>query len=121
MAAFPVLKSGAVVQAPFARVVRYATDVVRFCGGDEQRYPLRGRAGRRWMVALSGLDDGELQALSNFYEQHGPYGVSFEFRDPLSGEMFAECVFADAGLDLKLAGAHSGECVLRIEEKVNAV
>lgn len=121
MAAFPVLKSGAVAQAPFTRGVRYGTDVVRFCGGGEQRFPLRGGGVRRWQVALSRLDEGEMRTVANFYEQHGPYGISFEFRDPVSGELFEECVFADGGLELSAAGVHSGESVVRIEQRVSAV
>ena len=119
MAVFPVLKSGAVAQAPLTQSIVYDTEIIRFCGGGEQRYPLRGQAARRWRIQLSALDEGELQTLLNFYEVHAPYGMEFEFRDPVSGELLSNCIFAGDTFEQSMNGEHRGECIFRIEQKVS--
>jgi hypothetical protein len=113
MALFPALKTGAVAQAPFGAWTRFRTEVIRFSGGGEQRYALGG-ARRGWLVELSVLDEGEMQALMNFYGQHALYGVRFEFRDPFSGEVFEDCYFPDRELVHFASDVHGHGCVVRI-------
>jgi hypothetical protein len=93
MAEFPKLKTGVIAQYPVVRESRFQTIVSRFVDGSEQRYRDHRGGRRRWIVRLSQLDEGELQALGEFFsEQQGRLG-GFDFEDPWTGNVVANCRF----------------------------
>jgi hypothetical protein len=93
MADFPKLRTGAVAQHPSKRQVEYATRVLTFVGGGEQRWRERGAAGRRWVLRFGNVDDTEMAKLVEFFaEQRGRAG-HFSFEDPWTGSVYGDCSF----------------------------
>ena len=93
MAAFPVLRTGAVAQYPSWKHVLFQTNVTRFVDGDEQRYRTSAAPVRRWEIRLDSVHASELAAIEAFFEAHqGRYG-SFSFTDPWDGTEYADCSF----------------------------
>ncbi len=114
MDTFPKLRTGAVSQYPFQRTHRYATEVMRFVDGSEQRFRQRGRAALEWVVDLRLLDEGELHRLREFWvAMAGKVGV-FTFHDPWDGVDYADCQFASDGAVFQLDGELRGAAQLRI-------
>lgn len=75
-AAFPLLKTGAVVQYPATKTTQYSSFVVRFTDGGDQRYRQYTPALQRWTIKLSLLDEGELHALEQvFTSEEGGFGT----------------------------------------------
>ena len=114
MSDFPILKTGAVVQYPFAREVRFRTDTVRFLDGSRQRYRLQTAGLRRWTIKLSLLDEQELASIIAFGEQQGP--DPFEFTDPLTGETVNKCIISGQKFDAGMSGEMHGQAEIVIEE-----
>src|SRR5215831_14197241 len=95
MAQFPALRTGAVAQYPLQSGRVYATGVVRFVDGNEQRSRMFARPLRRWVVRLELLDESELAAVESFFLiQHGSNGT-FSFTDPADGTVYARCSLED--------------------------
>ncbi len=116
MAQFPQLKTGAVMQFPAERREWFATEVVRFVDGGEQRHREMGSRLRRWTVRLDLLDEGELATLEAFFESvEGSAGV-FTFVDPRDGASYANCSLEDENLALGLRGPHQGSATLIVRE-----
>lgn len=114
MNTFPKLRTNAVSQYPFERTHRYATEVMRFVDGSEQRFRQRGRAGQEWAVDLQLLDEGELHRLREFWmEMAGKAGV-FTFQDPWDGVEYADCQFASDAAVFQLGAELRGTTQLRI-------
>jgi len=91
MATFPQLKTGAVAQYPIVRQTLYQNQTVRFVDGTDQRYRDAGSARQRWRIQLSGLDEGELAAVEEFFlANQGAFG-SFAFADPWDGHVYNDC------------------------------
>ena len=91
MGAFPLLKSGAIVQYPVTRTLEYSTRVLRFVDGTEQRFRQYGSGLHKWLVRLDLLDEEELLRLEQFFtSEQGRFG-SFAFTDPWSGAEYANC------------------------------
>lgn len=113
---FPRLKTGAVMQYPAPREIRFATEVVRFLDGTEQRYrEFRGPL-RRWIIQLDLLDEAELAALDGFFvETQGGFG-SFSFTDPGDGCEYANCSLDQDSLELTSTGEMRGSVTLAIRE-----
>ena len=59
MANFPALKTGAVAQYGSDRSRQFATQVLRFLDGSEQRFPGYGTALLAWVIRLDLLDESE--------------------------------------------------------------
>lgn len=91
MSQFPTLKTGAVTQYPAGRDVQFATTVVRFVDGSEQRYRLYQAPLHRWAIQLRLLDDGELAQLREFFRTQSGAFDSFAFTDPWDGKTYATC------------------------------
>lgn len=91
MGLFPTLRTGAVTQYPAERSVEFATQVLWFVGGAEQRFPERAGPLRRWVVRLDLLDEAELNALAEFFRLQGGRAVEFAFTDPWDGTVHAAC------------------------------
>lgn len=93
MAAFPILRTGAIAQYPVTKALTFATRVYRFLDGTEQRYREYAAPVRRWVVRLNLLTDVEVAALDTFYlAQQGGAGT-FEFTDPWDGTVYPNCFF----------------------------
>lgn len=114
MAAFPVLKTGAVAQYPLGFGVRYATQAVRFLDGSQQKYRLTGNRLRRWTIELDLLDEQELAAVIAFVEQQG--SAVFAFTDPLTGNTVLNCVLAGEKSDATVKRDMTGKTTVMIEE-----
>jgi hypothetical protein len=116
MATFPTLKTGAVIQYPAIRKVRYRNQSLRFVDGTEQRY--RDCAGplRRWEIRLSQLDEGEVAALEQFFaDNQGAFG-SFAFTDPWDGTAFPNCSLEMDGLKTTATAEMNGATSLTVAE-----
>jgi hypothetical protein len=93
MADFPKLKTGAIAQYPSERHVQYATRVLAFVGGREQRWREQATAGRRWMLRFGNVDETEMAELAEFFRVQGGRAGRFSFEDPWSGSVYADCSF----------------------------
>ncbi len=116
MAAFPALKTGAIAQYPVRRGTEFATRVLAFIDGSEQRYREAGKSLHRWILQLDRLDEQELRGLEEFFaNMQGRYG-DFEFTDPWDGMTYASCSLESDELSLTLSGESSGGTKLIIRE-----
>jgi len=107
-AAFPVLKTGAVVQYPATKTTQYSSFVVRFMDGNDQRYRQYAPALQRWTIKLNLLDEGELYALDQFFKtQEGGFGT-FSFVDPWTQTAYPNCSFEQDVLPYQLTEASRG-------------
>jgi hypothetical protein len=115
-AKFPRLNTGAVAQYPSARHLAYATQTLRFLDGGEQRYRDQRRGLRRWTIDLTRLSEPELNGLARFFvEMRGSYGL-FEFEDPWTGVIVANCRFESDELVLAERGEYDGAAQLSVME-----
>lgn len=118
MALFPKLKTAAVAQFPTGKSLSYATEVLRFVDGSEQRFRRAGTAVSRWEIALSMLDGMELTAVREFFAiQKGRHGT-FEFTDPWDGVVHEGCSFEQDELPLTLEGERRASTKLFIRRNV---
>src|ERR1700688_3963525 len=102
MSNFPTLKTGAVLQYPAQKEVRFATEIVQFIDGSEQRFRGYQRALHRWMIRLELLDQGELQVLREVFRTRAGGADSFVFIDPWDGATYANCCIEGSDLVLQL-------------------
>jgi len=93
MADFPMLRSGAVAQFPLSSQTQFATDVVKFLDGTEQRFRRYPAKLRRWAVRLDLLDEGEAEAMLQFFRTQRGMSGTFSFTDPADGTVYPECLF----------------------------
>ena len=115
-AAFPNLKTGAIIQYPATKNIQYSSFVVRFLDGSDQRY--RGYAAplHRWNIRLDLLDEAELRTLEQFFVmQEGRFGV-FSFVDPWTQTEFATCSFDQDSFEYQLSGEAGGTANLVVVE-----
>jgi len=98
MATFPILKTGAVAQYPASKSVRFQNQTVRFLDGTEQRY--RDGAGplHQWIIRLTELDENEMAAFEQFFEDNQGRLGNFAFTDPWDGTQYANCSLANDDL-----------------------
>ncbi len=104
MNTFPKLKTDAVVQYPATRRVRFQNASLRFLEGTEQRYRDCGGALRRWDIALSQLDEGEIAALEEFFAANQGATGNFAFTDPWDGQVYGNCSLASDEVRLSASG-----------------
>ena len=98
MAQFPLLKTGAVNQYPGLSLLAVPVQVVQFLDNSSQRWLAQGTGLRRWQVRLDLLDEDEVHAIEQFFEQvQGQYGV-FSFVDPATGSVATNCRFGSPEL-----------------------
>jgi phage-related protein len=116
MSNFPTLKTGAVLQYPAQKEVRYATDIVRFIDGTEQRFREYQTSLHRWMIRLELLDQGELQVLREFFRAQAGGAESFAFTDPWDGTAYANCTLEGGDMTLQLVDEMKGSTSLTIRE-----
>jgi len=67
MSDFPILKTGAILQYPAQKAIRFSTAVLRFVDGAEQRFRDYQMPLRRWTIQLDLLDENELHVLNEFF------------------------------------------------------
>jgi hypothetical protein len=114
MATFPTLKTGAALQYPAGRKVKYQNQALRFLDGSEQRY--RDCAGPllEWEIPLSLLDEAEMAATAQFFEDNqGAFG-SFSFTDPWTGTAYPNCSLRTDTLTTTASGEMDGDATLTI-------
>jgi phage-related protein len=118
MASFPIsLKTGAVAQYPLTTQVQFATNVVRFIDGSEQRFPGYATPLRRWTIRLDLLDEAESNAILDFFRvQSGGAGV-FSFTDPADGTVYPNCCFVSDSILTSMDAA--GTCAAAIVVQQN--
>jgi len=116
MNAFPSLKSGAIMQWPATRAQQFATEVLAFADGTEQRFRNFPKPIRRWIVRLDDLDEEELATMESFYAQEqGGFGT-FSFTDPWNGTTYPECRFDNHHIQAEYLDFHRGSTTLIIRE-----
>jgi len=116
MSQFPILKTGAVMQYPARKDVQFATTVVRFMDGSEQRFRLYPAPLHSWRIELSLLDESELHQLREFFrQQEGAFG-SFGFTDPWTGTNYPACSLQSDSMNDSLLDVSNGKASLVIRE-----
>src|SRR5262245_34583629 len=112
----PALRTGAVMQYPAQRELRFRTHAVRFVDGAEQRYREYRSPLRRWIVQLDLLDESELAALEEFFIQNKGQHGSFSFTDPNDNVEYPDCSVEDAEFTFEVEGELRGRAAVVIRE-----
>jgi hypothetical protein len=113
---FPTLKTGAVLQYPARKEVRFATEVIQFINGSEQRFREYQTPLHRWMIQVGLLDQGELQVLREFFRTQAGGADSFVFTDPWDGITYSNCSIEGGDLVLQLVDEMKGNTSLTVRE-----
>src|ERR1039458_10878167 len=116
MVTFPQLKTGAVAQYPATKAVRFQNQTVRFLDGSEQRY--RDAAGplHQWVIQLSELDESEMAAFAQFFQDNQGRLGSFAFTDPWDGSLYLNCSLAGDDLTMSSLAEMRGRTSLAVLE-----
>jgi hypothetical protein len=88
---FPTLKTGAAVQYPLRSAATFGTGVLKFLGGDEQRYRLKAGELRAWVIQLASLSEDEVGQIESFFAMATGTFVTFSFTDPATGTVYPDC------------------------------
>lgn len=113
---FPTLKTGAVIQYPAKRMLRFNTNVIRFLDGTEQRFRDNSSVLHRWIIQLDLLDEAELAALDQFFMlSQGRFG-NFAFTDPWDGTVYPNCSLSDDAFIFQLNGEMRGRSAVTVSE-----
>ena len=116
MNTFPTLKTGAVMQYPAQRGVRFSTVALQFVDGSEQRCRSYQAPLHRWMIQLSLLDQTELHQLQEFFRSMAGRAEDFAFTDPWDGTNYASCSLGSDTLSAVLAGEWNAETSVTVLE-----
>ena len=114
MALFPKLSTGAVAQYPLTRTLEQRTRVIQYIDGTEQRISRRRRAIGRWVIRLERLGEQEADAVLGFFAQHRGRADHFDFEDPYSGAMVANCRFEQDDLTVEFTRTGGARTTLTI-------
>ena len=113
---FPRLKTGALAQYPTAEELTRPVETVRFLDMGRQAYVDSRGSPRRWRLRLHLLDESELAAVVEFFTaMRGSLG-RFDFEDPATGDVVANCRFDDDELTLTSSGELNGQTILTMRE-----
>jgi len=116
MAAFPTLKTGAVMQYPATRAARSRNQVLRYVDGAEQRYREYAAPLKEWIIRLDLLDESEVAALEEFFQsEKGQYG-SFTFTDQADGAQYPNCSLEEDEFAFELRGEMRSRTTLTVRE-----
>lgn len=118
MPEFPRLNSGVTTQYPFRRIVRRSVRTLKFLDGSEQRYATT-RQGRRWVVDLTLLAEGEAARVDEFARQYFDTQEQFAFVDPVDGQTYSSCVLEGGEQWLRAEGEGRQMTRLTIAEELN--
>ena len=113
---FPLLKTGAVTQYPVQRRIAYATQVLRFADGSEQRFSDYGAPLRQWTIKLSLLDETEVNNVVAFWRTQSGASGTFSFTDPWDGTVYPACSFVGDDLSINLTEEGRGGVSVLIRE-----
>lgn len=116
MSDFPILKTGAVLQYPAEKETSFATQVVRFVDGSEQRFRSYQSPIHRWTIQLELLDQSELQSLGTFFRTQAGAAESFAFTDPWDGTKYTNCTLESSEAVLQLFDEVNGKTSLIVRE-----
>jgi hypothetical protein len=119
MATFPQLKTGAVAQYPASKSIRFQNQTVRFLDGSEQRYRDSVGAMHQWVIQLSELDESEMAAFEQFFEDNQGRLGNFAFTDPWDGTQYPDCSLGSDELMLGSAAEMRGKTTLTVIENRN--
>ena len=117
MSDFPILKTGAVLQYPAQKETSFATEVLRFVDGSEQRFRKYQQPLHRWAIQLKLLDERELQALGTFFRTQAGAAESFAFTDPWDGTKYPNCTLESSEAVLRLLDEANGATSVIVREK----
>lgn len=113
---FPTLKTGAVIQYPATKNTQYSSFVVRFLDGSDQRYRQYTPALHQWSIKLDLLDEAELDALRQFFDdQEGRFGT-FSFVDPWTQTTYLNCSLQQDTFSYQLSGVTQGSVSVTVVE-----
>ena len=113
---FPLLKTGAVMQYPAKRILRFKTDTIRFLDGSEQRFRDNPSVLHQWTIQLDLLDESELAALDAFFvSDQGRFG-NFSFTDPWDGTVYPNCSLGGDTFGFQLRGEMQGKTKLTVRQ-----
>lgn len=113
---FPTLSTGAVIQHPAKRSVKYSTEVLQFLDGTEQRIPRQAKQLHEWTVNLDLLNEDETEAMKQFFEAVQGSQNSFAFSDPWDGAKYADCSLDGDSLALEISGEMRGKTSVVVRE-----
>jgi hypothetical protein len=116
MASFPILKSGAVAQYPLVSQTQFATDVVLFIDGTEQRFRRYPAPLRTWTVRLDLLDEAELSATLLFFRTQRGMNGTFSFTDPVDGTVYPDCCFVSDSIQTSLDATGRSTTAVAIQQ-----
>lgn len=116
MSAFPTLKTGAVMQYPAQRVLRFSTNALQFLDGSEQRFNNYAAALHQWVIKLTLLDQSELHQLQEFVRSMEGSAQDFTFTDPWDGTTYPSCSLSSDTITGILAGEWNGQTSLTVME-----
>jgi hypothetical protein len=116
MLTFPTLKTQSAVQYPFQETQTFATEVLQFLAGDEQRYSTTPGSLRNWKVRLDLLDEAELKAVEEFFVAASGSFTTFSFTDPGTGSAHPNCYIAGDVLAETLSGELRSGVTIVIQE-----
>jgi hypothetical protein len=119
MSNFPTLKTGAVLQYPAQRQVQFATAVVRYIDGSEQRFRTYAKQLHRWMIRLDMLDESELHQLREFFRTQNGAARTFAFIDPWDGNQYPACSIEEEEMIDTLGDESNAKASLTIRENGN--
>jgi phage-related protein len=111
MSDFPTLKTGAILQYPAQKAVRFSSVVLRFTDGAEQRFRDFQAPLRRWMIRLDLLDQTELHVLREFFRAQSGAAGTFTFTDPWDSTVYLNCSFENGEMTEELLDEMKGKTV----------
>lgn len=104
MATFPLLSTGAVTQYPSGATDKFATEVMQFVDGSEQRFRMLKTPQRSWSIRLGLLTDREMEAVEQFCRDVQFEFGSFTFVDPWDGTEYVDCSLDGAAITSRASG-----------------
>jgi len=116
MSDFPTLKTGAILQYPAQKAVRFSAVVLRFTDGAEQRFRDYRAPLRRWMIRLDLLDQTELHVLREFFRAQSGAAGAFAFTDPWDSAVYPNCSFENGEITEELLDEMKGKTALTVQE-----
>jgi hypothetical protein len=113
---FPTLKTGAVMQYPGKRILKFNTDIIRFMDGTEQRFRDNSSVLHEWALQLDLLDEEELATLEQFFVTNQGRFAGFSFTDPWDGTVYPNCSLKEDVFAFQLRGEMRGKAMLTVCE-----
>ena len=116
MASFPALKTGAAAQYPLTTQTQFATNVVKFMDGSEQRFPGYATPLRRWTIRLDLLDEAESNAVLDFFRAQSGSAGMFSFTDPADGTIYPSCHFVPDSMETSMDAAGRTTTAISVQQ-----